>query len=343
MKRTKLPGTILLTLFGVVLAVINSCKKDEINNQKPIITNILVDNIGTQLTMSASLQNNGEEDITSIGFCLDTIKITTKNNKNAIISGKSTNNKVEQFSLTQFNLLPNKKYYIRPFAEYKNGLIFGEEVSILTGPVYTNYLPIFDFEGNSYKTIKIGSQIWMAENLKSTLYNDGTIIHNIENDSDWLQAKTPSFCWLDNNISNKNRYGALYNWKVVQTGKLAPSGWRVPTDADWEKLFQYLGGKVIAGAKMKDAGTAHWSTPNSGATNESGWSGLPGMFRHWWGPFPSTSETHFPGVFGYFWSATSMATHVKEANFISLGHTLHDVYIGRAPQAMGFSVRCIKD
>ncbi|MBL0287321.1 MAG: fibrobacter succinogenes major paralogous domain-containing protein [Bacteroidetes bacterium] len=119
------------------------------------------------------------------------------------------------------------------------------------------------------------NQIWMAENLKTTLYNDGTLIPNVTNSDEWSKLTTGAYCYYDNNYSNNAIYGKLYNWYAVGTGKLVPKGWHVPTDAEWETLITYLGGEDIAGRKMKS--TNYWKSPNVGASNSSGFNGLPAV------------------------------------------------------------------
>jgi uncharacterized protein (TIGR02145 family) len=109
-----------------------------------------------------------------------------------------------------------------------------------------------DFEGNVYKTVKIGDQIWMAENLRSSSYNDGTPILELAEGKDWSSTQIGAFCWYANNEDTYNElYGKLYNWNAVNSKKLAPAGWRVPTDADWAILIEYLGGDKEAGGKLK--------------------------------------------------------------------------------------------
>ena len=138
---------------------------------------------------------------------------------------------------------------------------------------------IADADGNTYKIIKIGDQVWTAENLRTTRYNDGTEIPLVTDYTAWTNLTTPSYAWTNNDIGNKSVYGALYNWFVVKTCKLCPSGWHVPTDAEWTILENHLGGISVAGGKMKETGTEHWFAPNTDATNESGFTALPGGWR----------------------------------------------------------------
>jgi len=139
---------------------------------------------------------------------------------------------------------------------------------------------ITDKDGNVYTSIAIGTQVWMVENLKTTKYNDGTDIPEVTEGGQWRTLTTGAYCWYDNDASTyKTPYGALYNWWVVNTGKLCPSGWHVPTDVDMNTLITFLGGIDMAGNKLKEKGIAHWNTFNTAATNESGFTALPGGTR----------------------------------------------------------------
>lgn len=118
------------------------------------------------------------------------------------------------------------------------------------------YGSVTDTEGNTYKTIKTVTQTWMAENLKTTKYNDGTLIPNVSDNTAWTQLSSGAYCWYSNDINNKSTFGALYNWYAVNTGKLCPEGWHVPGDDEWTTLTGYLGGEDVAGGKMKS--TSGW-------------------------------------------------------------------------------------
>ena len=117
-------------------------------------------------------------------------------------------------------------------------------------------LTVTDVDGNVYHTLKIGSQVWMVENLKTTRYNDSTEITMIEDSTLWNHLTEPACCWMDNDLNNKEPYGGLYNWYAVNTGKLCPDGWHVPTNEEWTELIDYLGGIQVAGGKLKEAGLA---------------------------------------------------------------------------------------
>jgi uncharacterized protein (TIGR02145 family) len=198
---------------------------------------------------------------------------------------------------------------------------------------------VTDIDGNRYKTVIIGQQEWMGENLKVTRLNDGTgILHETEM-STWTRVTDPAYCWYDNDIANKEVYGALYNWLAVNTGKLCPAGWRVPGDSDWEALTFFLGGNDSAGGKLKETGTAHWNPPNTGATNETGFSAVPGGYRYgqYWG-----SGTYYEkGLNSYFWSGSECTPTHAWSRTAHAGNA--KLYRSFFTKNKGFSVRCIKD
>ncbi len=189
-----------------------------------------------------------------------------------------------------------------------------------------------DYEGNTYNTVKIGNQCWLRENLKNTKLNDGTLIPLVI-DSTWYNL-TPAYCWYDNNISNKEIYGALYNWTTVNTSKLCPIGWHVPSDSEWTTLSDYLGGESVAGGKLKEAGTAHWASPNTGATNETGFTAFPGGNRMY---------VNFGniGVHGLWWTGS---LYSGEEIWMRAMSNYDSILIKCYFQIRtGASVRCVKD
>jgi uncharacterized protein (TIGR02145 family) len=201
------------------------------------------------------------------------------------------------------------------------------------------YGTMTDQDGNVYKTVTIGTQTWMAENLRTTKYNDGTNIPNVIDDNKWGALKTGAYCNYNNTTSTNTiaTYGRLYNWYAVNTGKLAPDGWHVPTDADWKELTDYLGGENVAGGKLKETGTTHWNSPNTGATNETGFTALPGGYRSAYlgGTFNYVSDD------GYWWSTAHYSASFAGARRInfSVSNFSRDKYF----KFMGYTVRCIRD
>jgi uncharacterized protein (TIGR02145 family) len=199
------------------------------------------------------------------------------------------------------------------------------------------YGTMTDQDGNVYETVTIGTQTWMAENLRTTKYNDGSSITNVTSASEWEGLTTGAYCNYNNTSSNDTiaTFGRLYNWYAVNTGKLAPAGWHVPTDAEWTTCTTYLGGTSGAGGKLKETGTTHWISPNTGATNETGFTALPGGSRNYDGTFVNI------GIYGTWWSATEYNTYYAWFRYVGYGSSI----VGRNSirQEVGFSVRCVRD
>jgi uncharacterized protein (TIGR02145 family) len=166
---------------------------------------------------------------------------------------------------------------------------------------------ITDSEGNSYKTVTIGTQTWMAENLKVSKYSDGTTIPNVTDNTQWAQLTTgAAWSYYNNDAANNAKYGKLYNWYAVSktsngNKNLCLTGWHVPTDTEWTVLTDYLGGTSVAGGKMKEVGTTNWQSPNTSATNTSLFTGLPGGRRGNGGDYGDNS-------LGFWWSSTEFNT-----------------------------------
>lgn len=199
------------------------------------------------------------------------------------------------------------------------------------------YGTMTDQDGNIYKTVTIGTQTWMAENLRTTTYNDGTAIPNVTDDDEWNDLNDGAFCNYNNttNIDTIATYGRLYNWYAVNTGKLAPTGWHVPTDAEWTELSDYLGGTSVAGGKLKETGITHWFSPNTDATNETGFTALPGGRRYFGGALDAI------GRHGFLWSATE--SNATTALYRNMYFSVNDVIRHGYFKEFGFSVRCVRD
>ena len=194
-----------------------------------------------------------------------------------------------------------------------------------------------DIDGNVYETIQIGEQLWMAENLKVTHYQNGDEIPTNLDDSSWESANYGTVAVYDDQESNIDTYGRLYSWyAVVDNRGVCPENFHVPTDGEYILLTNYLGGNDIAGGKMKEAGFEHWYIPNTGATNESGFTGLPGGFRN------TTGSYDYMGEGGYFRSSSEYNSY--RAWFHSLWYEDAVVYRGfEMNKNSGNSVRCVGD
>jgi uncharacterized protein (TIGR02145 family) len=195
---------------------------------------------------------------------------------------------------------------------------------------------VMDIDGNVYQTVKIGNQWWMAENLKVTHYRNGDTIQNVIENSEWASLSTGAYCVYNNDEGNVDTYGRLYNWYAVNDErKIAPQGWHVSTNEDWQTLADYLGGESVAGGKLKETGTSHWFSPNTGATNESGFTALPGGARRIPGDFfDMGGQAHFRSATernnnnAYYWTMYCVNSEVRLDSYYKQD---------------GFSVRCVKD
>ncbi|MFC2100641.1 FISUMP domain-containing protein [Bacteroidota bacterium] len=195
---------------------------------------------------------------------------------------------------------------------------------------------IDSLKGYVYKTVKIGNQEWLAENLRTSVYNNGTPIDKVLNDTIWSNLSTGAYCWYNNDsVTYENMYGKLYNWYAINTGNLCPIGWHIPSYAEWKKLTNYLGGDSIAGGKLKEKGTTHWQNPDIEATNESGFTALPGGGRYFGGAFYSI------GNGGYWWSSTEGST--INAWYWGMSYFHNSIHIEYDDKKFGLSVRCLKD
>jgi uncharacterized protein (TIGR02145 family) len=195
-----------------------------------------------------------------------------------------------------------------------------------------------DIDSNIYKTVKIGDKWWMAENLKVTKYRNGDLIPAITDTLEWANLSTGAYCNYNNDLINVVTYGRLYNWYAVTDNRgIAPAGWHVPSNAEWQTLIDFLGDSTIAGGKMKETGYEHWSSPNTGATNSSGFSALPGGFRYRYkGSFDDM------GYLATFWSSTETSDINAWNRILYWDHPEVNRY-NHYEKGDGFSVRCAKD
>ena len=196
---------------------------------------------------------------------------------------------------------------------------------------------VADSDGNVYKTVTIGTQVWMAENLRTTKFNDGTSIPLVTVAASWGALSTAGYCWYNNDASNKSTYGALYNWFTVATTKLCPTGWHLPSDSEWGTMTTYLGGELAANLKIRESGVSHWPSPNT-STNSTGFSAVPGGCRDANGVFVDMI------YYNYLWTNTeylnipgfAMNRQIACENNCAQRATAYS-------KKSGFSVRCIKD
>jgi uncharacterized protein (TIGR02145 family) len=297
-----------LIIMGTFLMLTNSCKKDETTSKKdPVITwaNPADISFGTLLS---TIQLNATADVPGIYVYIPAI-------------GTKLNEGANQDLKIDFTPIDATTY---------NTASKTVKINVIASTT------VIDADSNVYHTVNIGTQTWMVENLKTTKYNDGTTIPNVTDGTAWAVLTTPAYCWYKNDAAtNKATYGALYNWYVVNTSKLCPTGWHVPTDAEWSTLTTYLGGESIAGGKLKETGTTHWTSPNTGADNSSGFTALPGGIRIGNGTFDLIR------YYGSWWSSSEV--NKTRAWHRYVGYT--DRFVSRTvnDSCEGLSVRCLRD
>lgn len=315
--------TVKALFIIIIFSFLSSCK------EKPTVTTIEVTNIAATSALSGgNVTSDGGAAVTLRGVCWNTTPDPTIDN---LKTNDGTG--IGNFGSNLTGLSANTTYYVKAYATNRKGPSYGEQVSFKT------YLYTFaDIDGNSYNAMQIGTQVWMTENLKTTRYNDGSVIPLITDSSVWNNLTTPGYCWYNNDeATHKATYGALYNWHTISAANLCPTGWHVPSEAEWTALVDYLGGGGYAGAKLKETGNIHWISHNEGATNESRFTGLPGGTRS---SEPLASYFNI-GSKGYWWSTTLYA-----GNY-ALFWTLEDLNISviraRGHKNTGMSVRCLKD
>ncbi len=200
---------------------------------------------------------------------------------------------------------------------------------------------ITDVEGNTYKTVYIGTQQWMAENLKTSKYNDGSSIPNFTDNTLWKNNTTGAWSYYNNDAMNNIKFGKLYNWYAAIGSEMngykniCPAGWHTPSDAEWKKLTDYLGGESVAGGKMKEIGTTNWVSPNTGSTNKSLFSGIPSGYRDFAGNYGNI------GYYSYWWSSWEDGSYSAWRRNLSF----NDEAVSRTinDKGYGFSIRCLKD
>ena len=279
----------------------------------------------TTAVLGGNVTSDGNATVTERGVVYATTQNPTiANTKVTIGTGTGI------FSNTVSGLTANTTYYVRSYAINSQGTAYGAQESFTT--TSTSAQTVTDIDGNVYQTVTIGTQVWLAENLKTTKYNDGTSIPNEMNGTTWAGLTNGAYCWNNNDENYKNIYGVLYNWYAVKTGKLCPAGWHMPKDAEWTTLTNYLGGESVAGDKMKTI--SGWYS-NGKETNTSEFSALPGGARGSSGTFWGI------GYHGLWWSSTEYS--LSNAWHRHLGSNLSHIDRGNSDEKEGYSVRCVRD
>ncbi len=211
-----------------------------------------------------------------------------------------------------------------------------KKVSLILSAVMMTAMMLSSCGGGASTEVTIGTQVWTSKNLDVSAYRNGDAIPQVQDPKAWANLTTGAWCYYDNDASNDTKYGKLYNWYAVNDPRgLAPNGYHIPSDAEWAELSDYSGGTSEAGTKMKSTGTQYWQSPNTDATNESGFSGLPGGYRNYDGTFYDV------GYGGDWWSSTEDGAGdawSRDLNYFNGGVGRYDDGKGG-----GFSVRCLRD
>ena len=298
-----------------------------------VVTSAITSLTKTSAISGGNITSEGGSAVTARGVCWSATPDPTVDLATKTTDGTGTGT----FTSSVTGLTSGTTYYLRAYATNSTGTGYGDNV------IFRTYDPdaISDIDGNYYNTLTIGTQTWTAENLKTTKLNDGSDIQLVTDIAQWSTLTTPGYCWYNNDVSNKGIYGRLYNWYATATGKLCPSGWHVPSNSEWITLEEYVGGASIAGQKLKEAGTEHWTSPNTG-TNETGFTALPGGYRH---GFSDYAAINTAGV----WMTSTLTTDAGKTipwnvsmrnDYNGLDHNTTSVTDGKQD---GYSVRCVKD
>lgn len=305
----------------LALTIFSGCEDPEIQVQTVEVKEV------NQISAKCVGQISDNEKIIEKGFCWDTLSNPTIDHYKLKVTSNSTT-----YSGVIRPLKALTTYYIRAYAMTESSVFYGNMIQITT----LNNTFVDPRDGRNYKMITIGTQTWMAENLNTIKYNDGTDIPQVTNPSSWNYIETPAYCWYENNQELFGEtYGPLYNWYVVNTGKLCPLGWHVPSDSEWTTLVNYCGGDQIAGNKLKEIKNFHWSYPNTGADNESGFTALPGGFRDYNGDFITVN------LLGYWWCSSEGGDWCAWYRYMH--KDFPNVFRLNGNKQYGLSVRCIKD
>ena len=330
MKKSILSVTFMALVISLM---VSSCKKDQVIIYKDpglIWTNPADITEGTVLSYTSQLNARADADGTYIYTPPVGAQLGIGNNQELKVDFYPDGYYKRATKTVKINVLPS----LKP----TNGLTTAAFNTTKT------YGTMTDQDGNVYKTITIGTQTWMAENLRTTKFRDGTYMPNIAYGL-WYLGENNAYCSYNNNTDPVAiaTYGRLYNWHTVNSSRnIAPTGWHVPSDAEWTTLITYLGGESVAGGKMKEPGTMHWLTPNTGATNESGFTGLPTGKRDSGGSEPEPFF-NFMGACSYYWSSTEPGPNYAVGDYCRLSCDNATLYRYNNSKAEGFAVRLVKD
>jgi len=335
--------------FLFVMVILYACTPQGIPNKPTVKTGKIINITATTASCTSKVKADGGQAVTVRGVCWSIAKMPQVSNS------KTTDSiGLGEFTSILSDLLPSTTYYVRAYATNANGTAYGEQRSFTTQkePSFTD-----SRDGKAYKTVTIGEQVWMAEDLAYLPSVVGPATESFTAPYYYVYGYDGTSVATAKATTNYTTYGVLYNWPAAMNGAassdsnpsgvqgICPSGWHLPSDAEWKQLEMYLGmtstqadlmgwrGTAVGG-KLKEEGTTHWDSPNTGATNTSGFTALPGGGRGG-GRFASI------GICGNRWSSTEDITEAAWARY--LGYDTSLVYRGSYNKEDGFSVRCLRD
>lgn len=332
-KQVLIPSLVLLLFFTscalqneALLPTVSTDGISEVSHQSAIV--------------SCTVQDDGNDQVGVRGICISETPNSAElnfNGQTCLIQGSGNG----QYAVVLELLSANTSYYVRAYAGNNIGVSYGETLSFATGVPSSPGPILTDVEGNEYQTVQFGNgQLWMAENLRTSRYSNGDVIPEVVIDNNWHDLSTGAWSRYEHYSEYENIYGKLYNWYSVNDSRnVCPIDWHVPGKEEWMTLIDFLGGEGVAGGKIKTAG-AEWTQPNEGATNESGFTGLPSGYRANWGSFYGLNT-------GGSWWSSSSAPPVNAFNqlawFVRVGNLSQDVRVDYLDRTSGHAVRCLKD
>jgi len=337
-KTMKIKSIIYAVLLsGLLLTLLLNCTKDA-EKVIPTITNTESVNMGESVTIEINITSDGGTSVISRGVCWSEV-----NPMPTIGDNKTDDGAGSGIFKSTIGLVASQAYYFRAYATNSSGTAYGSVIkSIVPRIIFSanqNYGSVTDIDGNIYKTITIGTQTWMAENLKTTKYTNGDLIGTTTPVTlDYSSQSTPKYQWSYNgNESYVAAYGRLYTWYAVTDSRgVSPTGWHVPTDAEWKTLYTFLNSIDYAGALLKESGSSHWKRYKDEATNFTGFSALPGGRRNTDGFFGL-------GNFGFWWNTTeNSADYGKNWTMMNNKNFLEWTFMPFS-KSIGLSIRCVKD
>jgi len=326
-----------IVLMGLILIVTSSCNKSDQAKLPDVFTRGIRMVTPSSATLDGEITTNGGSRLSGQGFCWSTLH-NPDITDSIIMMGFQD---VCRYSTRISGLSQHTGYYVRAYATNGIGTAYGEELTFTTE---SDYPPgesgtVADVEGNVYQTIRIGTQFWMAENLKTSRYNNGDIIGTTSQPLLAIREEdSAKYQWAYNGDEiNVATYGRLYTWYAAADARnVCPIGWHLSTELEWGILIAYLSGVNDAGGKLKETGTAHWQSPNYGATNSFGFTALPGGSRDVWEEFANI------GTVGVWWLGTASSLWFSATAYYiyASGNYISGTWDNKW---QGHSVRCVKD